>query len=132
MGHFNFEKHHLYLPFTFLNTVDLFNWLFGGFQTLNTSTAFSFFIIIFTFFNANTYTVPSLFLDRLQKPNGYLSVTILTSKNIICILFVLFLSLNMWFPPLSDILTWKCVNNNYQSSCRWHSKYTKHTLFLCL
>ena len=61
----------------------------------------------------NAYTVPFLFVERIQRRNCYLRVTTLTFKNISRTLLVVFLSLNMLFLPFSGILTWKCINNSY-------------------
>ena len=61
----------------------------------------------------NTYTVPWLFVARIQKRNCYLSVTTLTSKNITCAWFIVCFHLNMFFLPFSVILTWKCINHTY-------------------
>ena len=92
---FNLEKHHSYLAFSFLTTLDFFYWLFWGFLTLN------------------IYTVPCSFLDRVQNHNGYVSVIILKSKHISGTWFVVCLSLNIRLPPFSDILTWKCIKHTY-------------------
>ena len=64
----------------------------------------------------------SLFVERVQKRYCYLSMYVLTSKHTTSILFNVFFSLNMFFLPLSPVLTY---------SRNFHSKYTKHTLFLC-
>ena len=93
--HFHLEKNYSYFGFSFLTTVDLFYCLFSGFIMLN------------------TYTVPGLVDDRVQKRNCFLSGSILTPKNISGTLFVVFLSLNMFFLAFCGILTWKCINHSY-------------------
>ena len=86
---FTSKDYHWYFPFRFLTTVDLFYCLF------------------WSFWKINKYTVPSLFLEEVQKINCYLSVSSLTSKNIkiylscTCLTFktsivLLFLLPNLW------------------------------------
>ena len=86
--HFNLEKHHSYFAFSLWATVDLFYCLFWSFQTLN------------------TYTLPLLFVGRVQKDHCYLSVNTSTCKNISRTLFVVYLALIMFFVPFSNTLTW--------------------------
>ena len=61
----------------------------------------------------NTYTVPCFFIDAVEKFNCYLSVSILASKNISGILFVVCFSPSMFFLPFPCILTQKCINHTY-------------------
>ena len=93
--HFNVEEHNLYFRFSFLTSVDLFNFLFAGVSKLN------------------TYIVPSLLLERVGKCNYYVSISTLISKNISGIFFVVSLSRNLLFQPFSNILTWKTINHTY-------------------
>ena len=109
--HCHLEKHHSHFAFSFLTTVDLFYCLFWGFWTLN------------------TYTVPCLFVERIQKRNCYLSASTLKSKNISGTLFLVCLSLHMFFIVFSALLTWKCINRSYVVP-NLHSKYSKDTLLL--
>ena len=59
------------------------------------------------------YTIPCFFGDRVQKDNCYLSVRILTSRKFSGGLFVVWLSLNIFFQPFCDIFTWNCMNHGY-------------------
>ena len=61
----------------------------------------------------NTYTVPCFFIDVVEKFNCYLSVSILASKNISGILFVVCFSPSMFFLPFRCILSQKCINHTY-------------------
>ena len=49
----------------------------------------------------------------MHKRHFYLSGSTLTSKNISRTLFVVCLSVNMFFVPFSGILTCKCINDSY-------------------
>ena len=60
---FILENYHSYFPFSFLTSVDLFDFLVWGFET------------------RNTYTVPSLLVDSIQNCNCYFSLSILTSQT---------------------------------------------------
>ena len=60
----------------------------------------------------NTYTVPCLFVDRVQKCNSCLSVRTLTCNNSSGTLFFVCFSVNMFFLPFSTILTWKSINHS--------------------
>ena len=102
--HFNPENHHSHFAFSFLTSVSHL-WLFTGFQKLN------------------IYNVSWLFKDYIHrtllacwqspKRSCYLSVSILASKNISGSLFVVCLSLNMFFLPFWAFLTWKWTNICY-------------------
>ena len=85
--HFHLQKHYSYFVFSFLTTVDHFQFSFRGFCVLN------------------TYIVPSIFVDRDQKRDSYISEITLTSKNFSASDFGICLSLHMFFPPFSGILT---------------------------
>ena len=61
----------------------------------------------------NTYTVPCLFFYSLEKPHCYLSVSTLTSKNITASLFVVSLSLNMFFLTVFCFSTCEYINHTY-------------------
>ena len=57
--------------------------------------------------------MPCLFVDRVEKYNGYISVSTLTSKNISVTLVAVCLNLNIFFLPFSGLLTWKCIEYTY-------------------
>ena len=61
----------------------------------------------------NTYTLPSMFVDKVNWYNCYPSVSTLTFKNISRNLFVLCLSLNLFFLQFTGILTKKFINHTY-------------------
>ena len=69
---FNLEKHHSLFRFSFLTTADLFCRLFLRFLTLK------------------TYTVPTFFVDRVQKPNCHISVSTLHCKTCCFYRFLIF------------------------------------------
>ena len=57
------------------------------------------------------YTVPCLFVDRVQKRNCYLTVSTLRFRKISGTLFVFCFSLNMIYLPFCRAWTWKCINH---------------------
>ena len=95
MLHWNFKKHHTYLDFIFLTIGYVFYCLFWGLERLN------------------TYTVLCFPFERAQERSCYLSISTLASKNISSTLFVLSLSLNMFFVPFPGILTSRCISDTY-------------------
>ena len=68
---------------------------------------------LLTFLRAYFELFKGLPVDRVEKRNCYLLVSTLTSKNISGILFVVSLSLNMFFLPFSGTLTWTYINHTY-------------------
>ena len=79
----------------------------------------------------NTYIVPSLFNDRVQNCNCYLSVSSLTCKNISGSLFVVYLSLNMFLLTFFGILRWKHINHTDVVTVLTLNPVSTH-LFICL
>ena len=63
--YFDFKKHHLYFWFCILTTRGLFYFLFS------------------VFWRINTYTVPFVCVEKVQKPKHHLSVSTLRSKIIV-------------------------------------------------
>ena len=72
-----------------------------------------FYFLYSVFETLNTYTVTSMFVDRVQKRHFYLFVTNLIPKNISGNLLVVYFSLSMLFLPFFGIITWKSINHNY-------------------
>ena len=86
--HLKLEKHHSYLPLTFLTTVDYIYYLFQGFSGLI------------------TLTVPCHFIYGVQKHHCYFRVkTLASTKSTSDTLFVVWLSLDTFFLPFSGIFT---------------------------
>ena len=110
--HFQVEKHYLYSGFRFLTTLGLFYCLFSGVLMLN------------------TYTVPGLVHDRVQKHNCFLCRSILTSKNVSGTWFVVFFSLNMFSLAFCGISSWKSFNHSYLLAV--YSLNTPRTFYLFL
>ena len=111
---FNGGKHRCCLALSFLTTTVHFSYcLFEGFSELN------------------TYTVPCLFIYGVHKPHYYMWESTLTSKKISATLFVVCLSLNMFFVPFSCILTWKYINHTYPVAVYTLNTRLEH-LIVCL
>ena len=91
-SHFLLGKDDSYFHVSFPTTADHFYFLYSVFETLN------------------TYTVTSMFVDRVQKRHFYLFVI---CKNISGNLFVVYFSLNMFFLPFFGVITWKSINHSY-------------------
>ena len=83
------------MAFSFLTTVDHFQCLFWSFWT------------------QNRYTLPCLFVNRVQKRKRYVSEISLTSKNISATYFVICLSLHMFSLPFWGIFILKSMNHIY-------------------
>ena len=72
-----------------------------------------FLLLILRFSTLNIYTLPSLFVDRVQKWSYYLSLRTSISKNTSGTLYVGCLFRNLLFILLLHILFSKCLNHSY-------------------
>ena len=61
----------------------------------------------------NTYTLPWLFVESVQKRNGYLSASISKSETISVTWVIVLFHLNTFLLPFVSILSWKYIHHVY-------------------
>ena len=88
-------------------------------------------LLILRLFKAFKSTVPCLLICGEHKRHYYMCVSTITSKNTTGTLFVVCLSLNMFFVPFCCILSSKYINHTYPvAECTLNTRRTTYSLFL--